>query len=172
IMSAAKDRSGKSFSLRRRIFALAVVLLLLAAVVLIVFIRDYAERAADRAFDRLLAASALTIAGAVQVENEAVVVEIPFAAFAMFSGGDRVFYAVEDPDARTVTGYEDLAAQMPETASAEPSFTDMTYRGETVRVASIGRLISTPSDTGWVTIHVAETQNQREALSNEIRSEE
>lgn len=169
-MSAAKDRSGKSFSLRRRIFALAVVLLLLAAVVLIVFIRDYAERAADRAFDRLLAASALTIAGAVQVENEAVVVEIPFAAFAMFSGGDRVFYAVEDPDARTVTGYEDLAAQMPETASAEPSFTDMTYRGETVRVASIGRLISTPSDTGWVTIHVAETQNQREALSNEILS--
>ncbi|MCP8884145.1 extracellular solute-binding protein [Devosia sp. XJ19-1] len=160
----------KSFSIRRRIFALAVALLLAASVVLIVFIRDYAERASDRAFDRLLAASALTIAGAVQVENEAVVVEIPFAAFAMFSGQDRVFYAVEDPDARTVTGYEDLAAQMGETLSAEPAFTDMLYRGETVRVASVGRLISTPSDTGWVTIHVAETQNQREALSTEILS--
>jgi two-component system sensor histidine kinase TctE len=161
---------GKSFSLRRRIFALAVALLVLAAIILVVFIRDYAERAADRAFDRLLAASALTIAGAVQVENEAVVVEIPFAAFAMFSGQDRVFYAVEDPDARTVTGYEDLAAQMDETVSPEPAFVDITYRGETVRVASVGRLISTPSDTGWVTIHVAETQNQREALSNEILS--
>jgi two-component system sensor histidine kinase TctE len=160
----------KSFSIRQRIFVLAVALLLMASVVLILFIRDYAERAADRAFDRLLAASALTIAGAVQVENEAVVVEIPFAAFAMFSGQDRVFYAVEDPDARTVTGYEDLAAQMAETVSAEPSFIDMTYRGETVRVASVGRLISTPSDTGWVTIHVAETQRQREALSNEILS--
>ena len=76
----------KSFSIRRRIFALALALLLAASVVLIIFIRDYAERASDRAFDRLLAASALTIAGAVQVENEAVVVEIPFAAFAMFSG--------------------------------------------------------------------------------------
>ena len=160
----------KSFSLRRRIFALAIALLVLAAMVLIIFIRDYAERAADRAFDRLLAASALTIAGAVQVENEAVVVEIPFAAFAMFSGQDRVFYAVEDPDARTVTGYEDLAALMPETISAEPHFTDRLYRDETVRVVSVGRLISTPSDTGWVTIHVAETQNQREALSNEILS--
>ena len=41
----------------------------MAAVVLIVFIRDYAERSADRAFDKLLAASALTIAGAVQVEE-------------------------------------------------------------------------------------------------------
>jgi len=161
---------AKPFSIRRRMFALAVALLLTASVILIIFIRDYAERASDRAFDRLLAASALTIAGAVQVENEAVVVEIPFAAFAMFSGQDRVFYAVEDPDARTVTGYEDLAAQMGETVSAEPVFTDMRYRGETVRVASVGRLISTPSDTGWVTIHVAETQNQREALSNEILS--
>jgi two-component system sensor histidine kinase TctE len=160
----------KPFSLRRRIFALAVGLLVMAALILIVFIRDYAERASDRAFDRLLAASALTIAGAVQVESDAVVVEIPFAAFAMFSGQDRVFYAVEDPDAQTVTGYEDLAAQMPETVSAEPSFVDVMYRGENVRVASVGRLISTPSDTGWVTIHVAETQNQREALSNEILS--
>lgn len=160
----------KPFSIRRRIFALALALLLAASVVLIVFIRDYAERASDRAFDRLLAASALTIAGAVQVENEAVVVEIPFAAFAMFSGQDRVFYAVEDPDARTVTGYEDLAAQMAETVSSEPTFTDILYRGEIARVASVGRLISTPSDTGWVTIHVAETQNQREALSNEILS--
>ncbi len=160
----------RTFSIRRRILALAVALLLLASVVLIVFIRDYAERASDRAFDRLLAASALTIAGAVQVENEAVVVEIPFAAFAMFSGQDRVFYAVEDPDAQTVTGYEDLARQMPETVSAEPVFSDVAYRGETVRVASVGRLISTASDTGWVTIHVAETQNQREALSAEILS--
>ena len=81
--------ASRHFSIRRRIFALALALLLAASVVLIIFIRDYAERASDRAFDRLLAASALTIAGAVQVENEAVVVEIPFAAFAMFSGQDR-----------------------------------------------------------------------------------
>ncbi|WP_449396728.1 extracellular solute-binding protein [Devosia riboflavina] len=160
----------KSFSIRRRILALATVLLLAAAVVLIIFIRDYAERAADRAFDRLLAASALTIGGAVQVEDETVIVELPFAAFAMFSGQDRVFYAVEGPDGRTVTGYEDLAAAMDETSSAEPRFADILYRDELVRVASIGRLISTASDTGWVTIHVAETQNQREALSNEILS--
>jgi len=164
------EAKQKPFSIRRRIFALAVALLLAASLVLIIFIRDYADRASDRAFDRLLAASALTIAGAVQVENEAVVVEIPFAAFAMFSGQDRVFYAVEDPDALTVTGYEDLAAQMGETNSSEPVFTDMRYRGELVRVASVGRLISTPSDTGWVTIHVAETQNQRATLANEILS--
>ena len=46
---------NSAFSIRRRIFALAVSLLLVAAVALAAFINDYAERAADRAFDRLLA---------------------------------------------------------------------------------------------------------------------
>src|SRR5690606_19733575 len=158
----------KSFSIRRRILALALALLLAAAVVLIVFIRDYAERAADQAFDRLLAASALTIAGAVQVENDTVIVELPFASFGMFSGRDRVFYAVEDPSGRAVTGYEDLSVALPELASAGPVFADTIYRGELVRVASVGRLTSSGGDADWVTIHVAETQAEREALAAEI----
>ncbi|WP_108460808.1 sensor histidine kinase [Devosia naphthalenivorans] len=158
----------KSFSIRRRILALALALLLAAAVVLIVFIRDYADRSADRAFDRLLAASALTIAGAVQVEDDNVIVELPFAAFGMFSGGDRVFYAVEDPVGGAVTGYEDLAAMLPQMQAAGPIFTDRLYRDELVRVASVGRLTSSGGDTNWVTIHVAETQNEREALAAEI----
>ena len=39
-----RSAAGKTFSIRQRIFALALALLVLAAVVLIVFIRDYAER--------------------------------------------------------------------------------------------------------------------------------
>ncbi|ODT83144.1 MAG: hypothetical protein ABS76_04260 [Pelagibacterium sp. SCN 64-44] len=160
--------ADKSFSIRRRILVLALALLLMAAVVLIVFIRDYAERAADRAFDRLLAASALSIAGAVQVEDDTVIVELPLASFAMFSGRDRVFYAVEDSNGRAVTGYEDLSAGLEEMRSAGPVFADTRYRGETVRVASVGRLTSSGDDARWVSIHVAETQNEREALSAEI----
>ncbi|UJW85128.1 sensor histidine kinase [Devosia sp. SL43] len=162
--------AARSFSIRRRIVALALALLLAAAVILIVFIRDYAERAADRAFDRLLAASALTIAGAVQVEDDTVIVELPFASFGMFSGRDRVFYAVEDPSGRAVTGYEDLSAELPELISAGPVFADTMYRGELVRVASVGRLTSSGGDADWVTIHVAETQTEREALAGEILS--
>lgn len=157
-----------SFSIRRRILALALALLLAAAVVLIVFIRDYAERSADRAFDRLLAASALTIAGAVQVEDDTVIVELPFASFGMFSGRDRVFYAVENPGGGAVTGYEDLSRMLPQMTSAGPVFADTMYRGELVRVASVGRLTSSGGDADWVTIHVAETQTEREALAGEI----
>ena len=158
----------KTFSIRRRILALALVLLLAAAVVLIVFIRDYAQRASNQAFDRLLAASALTIAGAVQLEGDDVIVELPFASFAMFSGRDRIFYVVEDPTGKPVTGYDDLAGDLPEPRSADPSFVDAVFHGESVRVASVGRLVSSASATGWVTIRVAETRSEREALSAEI----
>jgi hypothetical protein len=65
---------------------------------LIVFIHDYARRSSDRAFDRLLSASALSIAGAVQVEDGEVAVELPTAAFAMVSGDERIFYAVLGPE--------------------------------------------------------------------------
>lgn len=169
-MNGHTASAPKSFSIRRRILALALALLLLAAVVLIVFIRDYAERAADRAFDRLLAASALTIAGAVQVEDGRVIVELPFASFGMFSGRDRVFYAVEDPGGQAVTGYEDLSKDLPELLSAGPVFADTMYRGELVRVVSVGRLTSSGGEADWVTIHVAETQTEREALASEILS--
>ncbi|WP_108398218.1 sensor histidine kinase [Devosia submarina] len=159
---------ARPFSIRRRILALALALLLGAALVLIIFIRDYADQSANRAFDRLLAASALTIAGAVQVEGENVIVELPFASFGMFSGRDRVFYAVEDPAGAAVTGYADLSAMLPQMREAGPLFTDITYRGELVRVVSVGRLTSSGGDTDWVTIHVAETQNERGALAAEI----
>ena len=104
---------SSSLSLRRRILVLAAVMLLMAAALLITFIRDYAFQAADRAFDRLLSASALSIAGAVQVEDGAVALELPVAAFAMVSGQERVFYSVLGPDGAHVTGYSDLARDAP-----------------------------------------------------------
>lgn len=143
-------------------------MLLVAAALLVVFIRDYANRAADQALDRLLSAAALSIAGAVLVEDGAVVVEMPFAAFAMVSGEERVFYAVLGPQGEHVTGYVDLAPDVPPAASVDPVFADATHNGEAVRLVSLGRLISTAEGTGWVTIRVAETRGARTTLAAEI----
>ncbi len=157
-------------SIRRRILVAAVALLLASSLILVWFILDYAARSADRAFDRLLGASALTIAGAVQAERGTVTVELPITSFAMFSGADRVFYSVTDTRGRFVTGYEDLAGALPAADEGETVFTDIDYRGEPVRVATAGRLLSTPDGTGWVTVRVAETLSERRALANEISS--
>ena len=155
-------------SLRRRILILAASMLLVAAFMLVTFIKGYADRAADQALDRLLSAAALSIAGAVLVEDGAVVVEMPFAAFAMVSGDDRVFYTVLGPRGEHVTGYADLAPDAPLAASVVPVFSDTTHNSEAVRMVRLGRLISTADGTGWVTIRVAETRGARTVLAAEI----
>ncbi len=155
-------------SLRRRILGLAAVMLLLAAMLLVTFIRGYADRAADQALDRLLSAAALSIAGAVLVEDGAVLVELPFAAFAMVSGDERIFYSVRGPRGEHVTGYPDLAPDTGLAASDQPLFFDALHNGEAVRVVQVGRLISTSEETGWVSIMVAETRGARAALAAEI----
>lgn len=161
-------RSARQPSLRWRIFWLAAVMLAAAATLLIAFIHDYAQRASDRAFDRLLSASALSIAGSVLVEDGAVSVELPVAAFDMVSPNERVFYVVIDPSGRIVTGYEDLSPLLPLASATEPVFSDDRHNGEDVRIATVGRLISAEEGTGWVTIRVAETRGARAALAAEI----
>ncbi|MGK9233693.1 extracellular solute-binding protein [Inquilinus limosus] len=157
-------------SIRRRMLALTVLALLLAGIGLVALIRDYARGASDSAFDRLLAASAFTIAGAVQIEDGAVTVELPTASLAMldFSDDDRVFYEVAAPDGAFVTGYRDLGAGLPPATSATPDFSDGTYHGETVRIATVGRLVFVEGKAGWATIRVAETRGARSALASEI----
>lgn len=163
-----RGAEGRPVSIRRRILVAATALLLAASTLLVAFVNDYAERASERAFDRLLAASALTIAGAVQIEGGDVTVELPLASFAMFSGADRVFYAVEAPSGANVTGYPELSETLAPAEGADPVFADLLFAGETVRVATVGRLVSTANGTGWVTIRVAETQGERAALAAEI----
>jgi two-component system sensor histidine kinase TctE len=159
---------GAASSIRGRVFAMGCLLLLCASVALGLFLSDYAQRAADRAFDRLLAASALTIAGSVQIDESDVTAEPPFSSLAMLSGDDRVFYSVRNASGKPITGYDDLAPGLPLAQSAAPVFADERYHDEPIRVATVGRLVSAGRHAGWVTIRVAETRDSREALAAEI----
>ncbi len=115
-------------------------LLLAAAFALVVYIEIMPNAPRPR-FDRLLAASALTIGGAVQLEAGRVTVELPLASFAMFSGEDRIFYAVESPQGRNVTGEADLSDGLAPATGGDPVFADKAFRDDRVRVASVGRLV-------------------------------
>ena len=158
----------ESFSIRRRVFTLGAVLLACALIGLVFFLRGYAQRAAEQAFDRLLAASALTIAGSVQIEDNEVTVEPPVSSLAMLSGGERVFYEARTSNGRLITGYGDLAPGLPLAQSATPVFAYLRYHDEPIRVATVGRLVSASQHAGWVTLRVAETLGSREALAGEI----
>ena len=158
----------ESASIRRRVFTLGAALLACALIGLVFFLRDYAHRAAEQAFDRLLAASALTIAGSVQIEDDGVTVEPPVSSLAMLSGSERVFYEARTSNGRLITGYADLAPTLPLAQAATPVFAYVTYHDEPVRVATVGRLVSASQHAGWVTVRVAETLGSREELASEI----
>lgn len=158
----------ESASIRRRVFTLGAALLACALIGLVFFLRDYAHRAAEQAFDRLLAASALTIAGSVQIEDDGVTVEPPVSSLAMLSGSERVFYEARTSNGRLITGYADLAPSLPLAQAATPVFAYVTYHDEPVRVATVGRLVSASQHAGWVTVRVAETLGSREELASEI----
>ncbi|CAJ47706.1 putative bifunctional protein: two-component system sensor protein and solute-binding protein, partial [Bordetella avium 197N] len=150
------------------VFILAVVSLACASIALFFFLRAYAHRAAEQAFDRLLAASALTIAGSVQIDDGGVTVEPPYSSLAMLPPQERVFYQVLNSAGRVITGYRDLALSQPLADSAVPRFVYERYHDEPIRVASVGRLVSASQHAGWVTVRVAETLGSRQALAAEI----
>lgn len=163
-------RSTDGWSLQRRLLGGLLGILLLFACGLYVMLARYAASAADRAYDQLLLASALTVAEAVQIEDGQAVVDLPYAALAILATGrrDRIFYRVASLDGSLVTGYPDLASGFPLAQSSEPSFADTSYRGAAIRVVTLGRFVATSGSSGWLTIVIAQTREERTELAAEI----
>ncbi|CAO3408882.1 extracellular solute-binding protein [Azospirillum largimobile] len=164
-----------TYSLRRRLFIRLLGVLAVLTGGLFLFVDAYARRAADAAFDRLLAASALSIADAVRVQDGRFLVDLPYSSLSILAQGgeqgggrDRLFYRIVAPDGSPVTGYGDLPVTAKSGASVRPQFADATYRDARVRVATLDRFVAQPGLAGWVTIAVAQTREERQALARDI----
>ena len=161
---------ARPFSIRRRLLAwLLVATAAFGALALVDTWRE-AERMATALADRVLAGSALVIAERASLDDTGqIAIEIPYGALEMLSSAaeDRVFYRVDGPPGRLVTGYGDLpvARALP---GGEPAFADDVFRGEPVRVASLSRAASTGIDEVPVIVTVAETTTAREELTRAI----
>lgn len=143
--------------------AVSVVALLFGA-------RLYGMHAADRAFDRILYASALAIAEQVFVRDGNVTVDLPYASLDMlgFARNDSVYYRVVSPTGKTVTGYADLPTPSRDKARGNPLFFDALYHGQPTRFVVLGRLLAEPGMSGWAMIQVGQTRNAREALAQSM----
>lgn len=144
--------------------------LIALAVVLYLIVDIYAQRAAERSFDNLLTASALSIADAVQNETGGVTVEIPYASHALlaYRMTGRVFYRVSAPDGTLVTGYGGLASAMGPAVSATPRFANDSFLDAQIRAVTLGRFVSGGTTSGWVTVVVAQSNEDRERFAAEL----
>lgn len=155
------------YSILRRLLLMALGILALCFAGLCWLSYQYAQRAADAAYDRLLAASALTIANAVQAEDGQPTVELPYSAMAMLSDQEHIYYAIHG-DGGLISGYADLGETLPPAHSETPLFTVMEYLGQPVRMVTTGRLVTGMHGRSWVTIRVAETLGTRQLLSDAL----
>ncbi|PWC84731.1 histidine kinase [Azospirillum sp. TSH100] len=152
-------------SLQRRLMVRLVIVLALVAAGLFLLIRMDAKRAADGAFDQLLLASALSIVDAVRVEDNALLVDLPYSSLSILAMAqrDRAFYKVLDAEGNVIIGYGDLPG--PPRRDDNADFFDAVYHDEPVRIVALGHLIVQARRANWVTIVVAQTREERDRLA-------
>ncbi len=161
-----------AWSIRRRV--LAWLFLAMALVFSANLLSSYYSNidAADRAFDRLLLASASAIAERTAVRGDELVVDIPYVALDMLASTaqDRVFYSVSAPNGKIITGYEGipLPNKASEKVSITPVYYNAHYKRAAVRVVTLRSFISSSSLSGYATIQVAQTRGERDNLSSSL----
>lgn len=126
---------------------------------------------ANQSFDRLLVASAESIADQVIVQDDEVSVDLPYVALQLLESNiqERVFYRVIGPDGGTITGYADLPLP-PEGAAIgdAPRLYGADYLGDHVHLAALRKPLFGTSLRGAVLVLVAETGESRNALSRRM----
>ncbi|WP_337181482.1 sensor histidine kinase N-terminal domain-containing protein [Shinella sp.] len=157
-------------SLRRRLLLWLLVSTAVIGVVALVDTYNEAVTTANNVSDRVLAGSALAIAERVVVtENGALEVDIPYVALEMLTSAaqDRVFYRVDGPPGRFITGYQTLPT-IAEMGGRPIGFADATFRGEPIRIAVLQRSASTGINSVPFAVTVAETTIARRQLTQTI----
>ncbi len=153
-------------SLRNRLFVLIVLPLLLIAVVAAIVRHIIAIDSAQRLYDNTLHAVATTIARDVVLSEGDVLAEELLDSL-VDALGDPIYYRVNGPDGRFVTGYSSPPTIAEEIAplTHRPQFYDGEYYGDPVRVLMFREFISEPEFGGWITVQVWQTVRQRQAHS-------
>lgn len=155
-------------SLFLRLMAAISAVLLCGAALLAYAASNYAARAAQNAYDRLLVGAAEQIRETLRVEDGEITTDIPVSAFVALSLSrqERVFYRVVGPGGETLTGYDDLPATPPGTAAED--VWDTIYRKVDVRIATLRQFMAGAPQPGWATIAVAHTTASRAALERDL----
>ncbi len=164
------SRTPHTWSIRRRVLAW------LFAGIALVFTANmvgsyYGNRkAADRAYDQLLLASASAIAERTVIRDEGLWVDIPYAALNMLASTaqDRVFYAVSALNGAVITGYDDLPPP-PNSSRTDTDknllFYDAVYKGAPIRVVALKTFVIGSKKSGYALIRVAQTEGDRQSLA-------
>jgi two-component system sensor histidine kinase TctE len=162
------DNPTVSGSLRYRLGLTLIGGAALLAVLLFFAVRSYAIQVAQQGQDNILVASVTSMLDAAAIRDNAVEVDIPYAAFSMLTtpADDRVFYAIFQ-DGTFLSGYRDLGYLGPD-AGLENIFGFANVRGGLVRQVSASRTLIGANKRTEVQIVLAQTQDALSATLDQI----
>lgn len=162
-------RRAKAPSLRLKLTAQLLAGAALMSLLLYSSVSYLSEQAAQRTYDNVLGASAISIVDAVRAERGEVRIDIPYAALSMLGeiSEDRVFYRVL-VNGETVTGYEDLPSGPVPRPPQRTAHASSAYRGEEVRLAAAGRRLTVEARPVEVVAIVAQTTQSRDIISRSV----
>ncbi|MBE0530939.1 MAG: sensor histidine kinase N-terminal domain-containing protein [Rhodospirillales bacterium] len=160
----------RPYSIQRRIMISAAVVLIGVGALTTTIIRRQAVQAADEAYDRVLGAAALSIAGTIGLQDSTVSIDIPHSALAILGTSqlNRIFYRVVSPEGNHVTGSPILSIEIPLTQNDAITFHDSMFRETPIRVARVARYHEGARGGGWVNVFVGETREARDLLSRQL----
>lgn len=166
------DAERRSFSLRKRvIWGLILPIVILLPLNALWFYKGAID-AANRAYDRSLAASLKNIAESIHATAGNITVDIPYSALDIFEEGvqERVFYSVIGPAGTVITGYDDLPFPGLKGEGEEPKIVDSIYRNQPVRLGALSKRLYDPELAGGdaVTVLFAETTEARTRLASSL----
>jgi len=151
---------------------LAWLLIPLGVLTAVDIVDDYidAQRTAGIVFDRLLIASARTIAQDVKIDAGATRVAIPRGTLEAFAwpAPDLVYYRISAPNGTVIAGTPDLPSMTEADVDPDaPQYRTADFRGEPLRAVAFLQPLGAAPD-GQVLVEVAATLRGREALAHEL----
>lgn len=155
-----------------RVQLLAGLLIPLAAVAVIQLSIAYqsAGATAQAVNDRLLLASARSIAEQISFGDAGLESFVPPSALGVFDSGhnDTVYYSVRTDDGRLLAGYPDLSVPYPSEPTDQPRYFDLHFRDAAVRAVAVTQVIPSPTKTRHGFVVVGETLNGRDAMRRSL----
>jgi two-component system sensor histidine kinase TctE len=153
-------------SLRRRLFLLILLPLILVALLAGALRYWQAQTLSQALYDNALKVVAHVVAREVILTQGDVVSDALLNSLVGVLG-DPIFYNVSAADGRILAGYTDLPAGVlpDDLRGGEARFFDFRYNGRPVRAIALREFIADPFFDGWTTVLVWQTTNQRHALS-------
>ncbi|WP_147127081.1 sensor histidine kinase [Shimia ponticola] len=163
-MSRASLSVTTQGSIRRRLLFALLAGAAVLTVAVYFMVLSVARQVAQESQDNVLSASVISILDSARFAGGEVIVDLPYSALSMLGNvsDERVFYTIRMGD-EFLSGYPDL----PEAASSlvgAIGFHSQPFLGEDVRIATLGRPISTDTGQELLRVSVAQTLSGQQQI--------